>query len=95
MLSKQLENKVNEINGKLGQEYFIWDNKYSRFDFVKASLFGPVHDNKGLFLLLTFGLCIIGSLMYILPGVVLMGGPGIKNDGNFQSNSKNITFVTQ
>ena len=53
-----LGNKVNEINGKLGQEYFIWDNKYSRFDFVKASLFGPVHDNKGLFLLLTFDILI-------------------------------------
>jgi len=75
------ENKLNEINGKLGQEYFVWDNKYSRFDLVKASSHGPITDNKGLFLFLTFGLCIIGSLMYILPGVILMGGPGIKNNG--------------
>ncbi|MBT6514911.1 MAG: 4Fe-4S binding protein [Crocinitomicaceae bacterium] len=88
-----LGNKVNEINGKLGQEYFIWDNKYSRFDFVKASLIGPVSDRKGLFLLLTFGLCIIGSLMHILPGVVLMGGPGIKNDGIYHDASTNRGWI--
>ena len=78
---KDFENKLKGINGKLGEKYFIWDNKYSRFDLVKASLNGPITDNKGLFLFLTFGLCIIGALMYILPGAILMGGPGIKNNG--------------
>jgi len=78
---KDFENKLKGINGKLGEKYFVWDNKYSRFDLVKASSNGPITDNKGLFLFLTFGLCIIGALMYILPGAVLMGGPGIKNNG--------------
>ena len=78
---KDFEGKLKEINGKLGEKYFVWDNKYSRFDLVKASSHGPITDNKGLLLFLTFGLCIIGALMYILPGAILMGGPGIKNNG--------------
>ena len=78
---KDFENKLKGINGKLGEKYFVWDNKYSRFDLVKAASNGPITDNKGLFLFLTFGLCIFGALMYILPGAILMGGPGIKNNG--------------
>ena len=78
---KDFENKLKGINGKLGEKYFVWDNKYSRFDLAKAASNGPITDNKGLFLFLTFGLCIIGALMYILPGAILMGGPGIKNNG--------------
>ena len=60
---KDFENKLKGINGKLGEKYFVWDNKYSRFDLVKASSNGPITDNKGLFLFLTFGLCIIGALI--------------------------------
>ena len=56
---KDFEKKLKGINGKLGEKYFVWDNKYSRFDLVKASSNGPITDNKGLFLFLTFGLCII------------------------------------
>jgi len=87
------ENKLKEINGKLGEKYFVWDNKYSRFDLVKASSNGPITDNKGLLLFLTFGLCIIGALMYILPGAILMGGPGIKNNGVYHDAATNRGWI--
>lgn len=53
----------------------------------------------GLMFLLTFGLGIIGALMYILPNVILLGPPGIKNNGNFTSAATSrgwigwITFI--
>ena len=60
---------------------------------------GIVSNNWFLMFFLTFGLAIIGSLMYILPDVILLGPAGIKNDGIFHSNSTNkgwigiLTFV--
>ncbi len=45
----------------------------------------PVSNNKGLFFFLTFGLCVIGALMYILPDVSLLGPPGIKNNGIYHN----------
>ena len=90
---KDFEKKLKGINGKLGEKYFVWDNKYSRFDLVKASSNGPITDNKGLFLFLTFGLCILGALMYILPGAILMGGPGIKNNGVYHDSATSRGWI--
>lgn len=56
--------------------YAIRDLKYG---FAKASARGPVKSHPSLFLLLTFGLCISGAALYLLPR--LEEQPGIKNNG--------------
>lgn len=68
--------------------YVIKDLKYN---LTKASALGPVKDNPALFLFLTFGLCIIGALMYILPK--LEHQPGIKNDRIFFNPMKNTGWL--
>ncbi|MDP4952959.1 MAG: 4Fe-4S binding protein, partial [Flavobacteriales bacterium] len=52
-----------------------------------------VESNKGLFLFLTFGLGIIGSLMWVLPNVILLGKKGIKNNHYFQQSSTNRGWI--
>ncbi len=85
--------KIGEYNASKAKDYLIWDNKYSRFDIAEHSAVGLIAENKGLFLFLTFGLGIIGSLMYIIPGVVLLGGPGIKNNGIYHDPSTNRGWI--
>ncbi|MDG0972765.1 MAG: hypothetical protein P8O07_01265, partial [Crocinitomicaceae bacterium] len=52
-----------------------------------------------IYFLLTFGLGIIGALMYILPDLVLLGPAGIKNNGVYFNTATNrgwigiVTFV--
>ena len=50
---------------------------------VKASATGLVPQNRGLFLFLTFGLAILGGLLFIIPKFRQL--PGIKNDHIFHS----------
>jgi polyferredoxin len=51
------------------------------------------HQHANLYFLLTFGFCIIGGLMYILPGVVTLGPAGIKNDGVYHDASTNRGWI--
>lgn len=67
-----------------------WDYKLGSWKFkdylggaIKASAEGPVSSNPLLFLFLTFGLGIIGGLLYILP--IFQTIPGIKNNHIFHS----------
>ncbi len=59
----------------------------------KASGNGFITANKGLMWFLTFGLGIIGALMFILPNVVLLGKKGIKNDGIYLESSTNKGWI--
>lgn len=60
----------------------IWSKPHSMvYEISKTAAFGPVKENKGLFWWLTFGLGIIGALMYIIPNVITLGPAGIKNNG--------------
>lgn len=87
---RRLENIAGKIEkyGILNQvgfdRYLIKDLTYT---LTKASSIGPVRNNPVLFLFLTFGLCIIGACMYILPKAEAQ--PGIKNNGIFFSAMKN------
>ncbi|MEQ8243169.1 4Fe-4S dicluster domain-containing protein [Fulvivirga sp.] len=90
-ISNVVENikKYQIVNEKGFDKYKIKDLKYS---ITKASSLGKVSDSPGLFLLLTYVLCIIGALMYILPKIE-DGPPGIKNDGIFHSAMKNVGWL--
>jgi len=54
---------------------------------------GFITNNKGLMWFLTFGLGIIGALMFIVPNVILLGAKGIKNDGIYHENATNKGWI--
>ncbi|MBP9926176.1 MAG: 4Fe-4S binding protein [Cyclobacteriaceae bacterium] len=93
-LQSQLQGIAANINqygiiNKVGfDRYQVKDLTYS---LTKASAVGPVKSNPILFLLLTFGLCIAGALLYILPKIKLL--PGIKNNGIFFNVMKNTGWL--
>ena len=70
---------VGEWDFKMGD----WVVKDYVFNTTKASSTGAVVEHPWLFLFLTFGLGIIGGLLYILPIFNLI--PGIKNNHIYQS----------
>jgi len=59
----------------------------------KKSGSGFIVNNKGLMWFLTFGLGIIGALLFIIPNVVLLGKKGIKNDGIYHENATNRGWI--
>ncbi|HNP18187.1 MAG TPA: 4Fe-4S binding protein [Fulvivirga sp.] len=81
--------KYQIINEKGFDRYKVKDLKYS---LTKASSIGPVKSNPSLFILLTYGLCIIGAMLYILPKMK-DDPPGIKNNGIFHSAMKNVGWL--
>ncbi len=88
---KEVAKKINEygIVNKVGFDRYVTKNlKYS---ITKASSTGPIKNQPLLFFFLTFGLCIIGGLLYILPKLELV--PGIKNDGIFNNVMKNTGWL--
>jgi len=72
----------------------IWDKPHSfSYEIAKTAGTGAIKENKVLFWLLTFGLGILGSLLYILPSVITLGPPGIKNNGIFFNSVTNRGFL--
>ena len=70
---------TSEWDYKIGN----WEIKGYVFETVKASAIGFLPNNIGLMFFLTFGLGIIGGLLYILPIFKLI--PGIKNHHLYHS----------
>ncbi|NER18178.1 4Fe-4S binding protein [Spongiivirga citrea] len=54
---------------------------------------GFITNNKGIMWLLTFGLGILGALMFILPNVILLGRKGIKNNGIYLESATNRGWI--
>ncbi|UAM98446.1 4Fe-4S binding protein [Polaribacter litorisediminis] len=63
------------------------------FALAKKAGKGFTANNQVLMWFLTFGLGIIGALLYIIPDVVLLGKPGIKNDGIFLNPATNRGWI--
>ena len=87
--------KANETH-KLNNEWdkVIWSKPHSfSYDLAKRSGIGLVKENKGLFWWLSFGLGIIGSLLFIIPNIRILGPPGIKNNGIFHSAATNRGWI--
>jgi ferredoxin-type protein NapH len=85
--------KIGDINKANASKFIIYDSKYIRYDIAKASSIGLVANNKGLFLFLTFGLGIIGSLMFIISALFLEPVAGIKNNGIYLQAATNKGWV--
>ncbi len=85
--------KINDINKTNASAFIVFDNKYLKFDAAKASSVGIITENKSLFLLLTFGLGILGSLLFIVTGLFLEPIAGIKNHGIYLEAATNRGWV--
>lgn len=83
-----------------------WDKKGEQFQYkiygkphtlsyqiAKQAGSGFVKENPGLLWWLTFGLAIIGALLFILPNFTLLGRAGIKNNGIYLKASTNRGWI--
>jgi len=72
----------------------IWGKPHSfSYEIAKNVGAGPVKENKGLFWFLTFGLGIIGALMFIIPELYRKPIPGIKNNGIWLNAATNRGWI--
>ena len=83
--------KLGEMDEEINAEWekVIWvswykTNKELVYPLLNSIISSPVKDHQWLFFFLTFGMAIVGGLLYIIPDVVLLGPAGIKNNGMFQ-----------
>ena len=88
-----LNTKIADINKANAQHLLLYDSKYFRYDIAKAASVGVVSDHKVLFLFLTFGLGIIGSLLFIISALFLEPVAGIKNNGIYLQTATNRGWV--
>ena len=74
--------------------YKIFGKPHSlSYELAKKSGKGFIKENPGIVWFLTFGLGIIGALLFILPNLVLLGKPGIKNDGIYHESATNRGWI--
>jgi ferredoxin-type protein NapH len=98
MAPGELEGNLNGVAANI-REYAIigpygFDRYVSKdllFSLTKASSLSPVRSYPLSYLFLSFGLCVIGALFYILPRARSL--PGIRNNGIFFSAMKNTGWL--
>ncbi len=86
---KDFLTKAQEINAQTGSDYFLYDDGGSLLRLNKAFVESGAKEKPWFYFLLTFGLVIIGTLMYNLPDIKLLGPAGIKNNGIYHSSITN------
>ncbi|WP_440879421.1 4Fe-4S binding protein [Tenacibaculum sp. C7A-26P2] len=107
--ARQAFNNTNDHYDQLIAKYDAeknWDLKGAQFqykiygkphtlsyDLAKKAGKGYIKENPGLVWFLTFGLGIIGALLFIIPNVVLLGPKGIKNNGIYLESSTNRGWI--
>lgn len=75
-------------------QYLIYGKPHTlSYELAKKSGNGFVRNNSGLLWLLTFGLGILGALLFILPNFILLGPKGIKNNGIYLEASTNRGWI--
>ncbi|MGB0430900.1 MAG: 4Fe-4S binding protein [Bacteroidia bacterium] len=86
-LIQNLTNTINSINGSVVSTYGIDDykSKQVKTDVLKATSNGFIANNASLLFLIIFIFGAISGLIYILPNIKLLGGPGIKNNDIFKN----------
>ncbi|UKN02605.1 4Fe-4S binding protein [Paracrocinitomix mangrovi] len=87
--TKNEELKANEEWDKV----MYTQEKEFAFKLAKASTTGFVADNKLLLFFLSFGLGILGALIYVYQDLKLLGPAGIKNDGVYHSAAQNRGWI--
>ena len=75
-------------------QYKIYGKPHTlSFELAKIAGKGSARELPGTLWLLTFGLGIIGALLFILPNLFLLGKAGIKNNGIYLESSTNKGFI--
>ncbi|AZJ34286.1 4Fe-4S dicluster domain-containing protein [Tenacibaculum singaporense] len=75
-------------------QYLIYGKPHTlSYELAKKSGNGFVKNNSGLLWLLTFGLGILGALLFILPNFIVLGPKGIKNNGIYLEASTNRGWI--
>lgn len=75
-------------------QYLIFGKPHSvSFNIAKKAGKGFAVNNTLLAWFFSFGLGIIGALLFIIPDVILLGKPGIKNDGIFLNSATNRGWI--
>lgn len=85
-------NESHVKNKEYGKKIYTSSNDMAS-EIGKKSGTGFIVNNKGLMWFLTFGLGVIGSLLFILPNVILLGKKGIKNDGIYHDSATNKGWI--
>jgi|TARA_B110000459_G_C16601879_1_gene491497 ferredoxin-type protein NapH len=72
----------------------IWEKPHSlAYQLVKSSGIGVVVQNKVSLWFLSFGLAILGALLFMLPAIELKGPAGIKNNHIFHKSATNRGWI--
>ncbi|WP_406684884.1 4Fe-4S binding protein [Seonamhaeicola sp. MEBiC1930] len=75
-------------------QYIIYGKPHTlSYELSKKAGSGFIKDNPALIWWLTFGLAILGGLLFILPNIKLLGRPGIKNNGIYLESSTNRGWI--
>jgi len=75
-------------------QYKIYGKPHTlSYDIAKKAGSGFIKENAGIMWWLTFGLGILGALLFILPNLILLGPKGIKNNGIFHEASTNRGWI--
>ncbi len=85
-------NEIHDKNKEWGKKVYAGSGDLATA-IRKTSAYGFIPENKGLLWFLTFGLGIIGALMFIIPQVVTLGKKGIKNDHIYHQSSTNRGWI--
>ncbi|MFT4601706.1 MAG: ferredoxin-type protein NapH, partial [Arenicella sp.] len=88
-----LQSKVDELNGSVGTQYHISAEGWSLIDINKAMIESGAKSSTWLWFFLTFGLIVIGSVVYNGTNYKLLGQAGIKNDGIYHESATNRGWV--
>ncbi len=95
---EELRNKIEEAVSKIHTYALINQVGFDRYQvkdlvysITQESSTSPIKTNPGLFLFMTFGFCMVGALLFILPKVKLP--EGIKNNNVFYNSMKNTGWL--
>ena len=93
LITKFNEEKDWDKKGEQYQ-YKIYGKPHTlSFELAKIAGKGTAKERAGTLWLLTFGLGILGALLFILPNLFLLGKAGIKNNGIYLESSTNRGFI--
>ena len=93
LITKFNEEKDWDKKGEQYQ-YKIYGKPHTlSFELAKIAGKGSAKELPGTLWLLTFGLGILGALLFILPNLFLLGKAGIKNNGIYLESSTNRGFI--
>jgi len=93
LITKFNEEKDWDKKGEQYQ-YKIYGKPHTlSFELAKIAGKGSARELPGTLWLLTFGLGIMGALLFILPNLFLLGKAGIKNNGIYLESSTNRGFI--